>query len=393
MAAANQLVSIDIGSHKICTVIARILADQSIAIDGIGISASNGFSRGAITSKPALTASIKQSIERAKSIAGLLPSLAICSLPHANIQFVQHTGFIHRPTSSLFTDTDIQHCFQRSTQLPNLDADTTIIHAIPTHYAVDQTPVQDPHTVCGNSLEITSHLVLTPTPTISTVLSMLNQLKLNSTGILLDLLATGDLLIAPNHHCTGAWIIDIGARQTRVGYFHNHTLREATIIPIGGDTITQDIAHCLAIDADQAERLKLLFGCVGCCPNRPITLHQTGGNTAIDSKLLTAIITARVDELGTMINAISWRESWTNTPIYFCGGGSLVNNLGVHLGHALSGTPQPLMPTHIRDWVKSSAYFTAVGLIVAGLRTNCIPLEQPSGLRRLWQKSTAMLRQ
>lgn len=392
MAAANQLVSIDIGSHKICTVIARILADQSIAIDGIGISVSNGFERGAITSKSALTASIKQSIDRAKSIAGQLPSLAICSLPQAHLHFTKHTGFIHRPNRSLFTDTDIQHCFQRSTQLPNLNTDTTIIHAIPTHYAVDQVPVQDPHTVCGNSLEITSHLVLTPTPTISSVLGMLKQLKLDSTGILLDLVATGDLLIAPNHHRTGAWVIDIGARQTRVGYFYNHTLHEATIIPIGGDTITQDIAHCLAIDGEQAERLKLLFGCVGCCPNRPITLHQTGGNTTIESKLLTAIITARVDELGTMINAVRWRESWTDTPIYFCGGGSLLNTLGVHLGRALGGTAQPLMPPHIRDWVKSSAYFTAVGLIVAGLRTKCIPLAPPSGLRQLWQKSTAMLR-
>ena len=392
MTAANQLVSIDIGSHKICTVIARILSDQRIAIDGIGISPSHGFQRGAITSKPQLSASIKQSLERAKSIAGTLPSLAICSLPQDQLNFEKHTGFIHKPQATPITDVEIQQCFQRSTQLPDVDANTTIIHAIPTHYCVDQTAVKDPRGVSGKSLEITSHLVLTPTPPITTVFGMLKQLKLDPQGILLDLVATGDLLITPEHQHTGAWVLDIGARQTRVGYFRHHTLREATIIPIGGDTVTQDIAHCLAIDTEQAERLKLLFGSVGTSPGKPIRVHQPGGNTIVESELLTAIITARIDELVELIRKTNWSESWANTPIYLCGGGSLLNNLGHYLGPVFGGIPQPLMPTHLRDWVKSSAYFTATGLIVAGLRTKCIAIEKPSGLRQLWQKSKAMLR-
>ena len=143
MTAANQLVSIDIGSHKICTVIARVLADQRIAIDGIGISPSHGFQRGTITSKAHLSSSIKQSLERAKSIAGSLPSLAICSLPQDNLHFVKHTGFVHKPQATPITDAEIQQCFQRSTQLPDVDADTTIIHAIPTIVLTKQ-PLKTP---------------------------------------------------------------------------------------------------------------------------------------------------------------------------------------------------------------------------------------------------------
>ncbi len=392
MAAANQLVSIDIGSHKICTVIARVLTDQRIVIDGIGISPSTGFSRGAITNKLHLSNSIKQSIDRAKSIAGTLPSTAICSLPQDQLQFAKHTGFIHKAEASTFTESDIQHCFQRSTQLPNLSADTTLIHAIPTHYSVDQAPVQDPRGLSGQSLEITSHLVLTPTTPITTVFTVLKQLKLNPQGILLDLIATGDLLIAPEHQHRGAWVLDIGARHTRVGYFTHHTLQEATVIPIGGDTITQDIAHCLAIDTEQAERLKLLFGSIGTHSGKPIAVHLASGNKTIESALLSAIITARVDELFSLITNTHWANPWADAPVYLCGGSSLLTNLSDHLGATLGGCPQPLMPPHIRDWVKSSAYFTATGLIIAGLRTHCIPLERPSGLRRLWQKSTAMLR-
>lgn len=403
MSADHHIVGLDIGAAKLCAVICDVSAPNTVLIKGIGTSVTSGFKRGEITDPDALKQSIQKALDRAKSIAGFLPKDVITTLPLADVSFHHHTGFVQlKQVSKAITAADIRTCFDRSKNIVKA-ATMKIAHAIPVTHLVDGAPVTQPEGTSGQELEIKTHLILAPKQALSSMATLLSALQLNQTGIMIDLMATAQVMLTPTQLQTGGILIDIGSRITRVGYFCDRKLVQATTIAIGGDTFTADIATCLNTSFAEAERIKILFGSTRVCtPPLQSTIKVTtrDGRQPISVHLLSQIIEARMAELMSLIKQTDWMMDWTTTPIHLCGGGSLIKDTVMYVEHQLGPSVSAGLPKSVNQWVQSPAYATAVGLVLAGLQSKLIRVAEPTPSRfnrlrswskNLYQKAVAVL--
>jgi cell division protein FtsA len=103
-------------------------------------------------------------------------------------------------------------------------------------------------------------------------------------------------------------LLDIGAGNTEIGVFEGESFIYTNTIPLGGDSITHDIALVLDISDEEADKLKRQYGLAlkSFIDNDNDIILNTckseGGNKIIKSSELIEIIEARIEEIFSLVN-------------------------------------------------------------------------------------------
>jgi cell division protein FtsA len=105
---------------------------------------------------------------------------------------------------------------------------------------------------------------------------------------------------------SGAVVIDLGGGTTDYLVYSGGLPSAAGVIAVGGDHITNDIAHGFNMPVSQAEKLKCEYGCAILdleTASQKVSLEAEGGfpSKTINIKSLHTVINARADELLVMI--------------------------------------------------------------------------------------------
>lgn len=389
----NAVLGLDIGSAKVSAVICEINDDAEHEIKGIGTAVSSGIDRGQVVDEFALSGCIQKAIDRAASIAGYRPERVVTTLPQYNMQFAHHAGYLQsKSADGCISAEDAANCFARSKDIVK-DTDQKLVHAIPIEHLVDQERVESPVGYEGKQLEIKSHLVLAPDEAVDRHLTLLNKAKLTHLGSMLDIIATAQVMLTGEQRQTGAILIDMGSRLTRVGYFYKQKLVQAAIIKIGGDTVTSDIATCLETTFTEAERIKILFGAAFEIPEGAdedpikVSVKNSDERRLVEKRLLSQVMHARLVEWAALIKA---KDFPSDTPIHICGGGSLIKEMRAFCEKTFDVPVSDGLPDEVKNWVQSHAYATAVGLILGGIQMQLIqakPQEKtPMRALKRWSK-------
>ena len=88
------VVGIDIGTTKVCTLIARVEGERSLRILGVGIEPSQGIRKGTIVDLAAASQSIARSVEKAQRTSGLEVGSALVSLAGSHVSSVNSRGVV-----------------------------------------------------------------------------------------------------------------------------------------------------------------------------------------------------------------------------------------------------------------------------------------------------------
>ncbi|NBV42605.1 cell division protein FtsA, partial [bacterium] len=256
----NWTLGLDIGSFHINAVIADIGQANEIIVKGIGNSMTTGISRGQIVSPTDLAQSIDRAIKRAEREAGFRPTDVVVSVLPYQITFGYSSGLvIPRRSGGRITEEDKINCVQKSKNAIK-SLDQLLIHAIPLEFTLDGKTVAEPTGKTGNSLEVNTHFVLGNAANIQAILQSTQALRLRVAGMIYTPIATAQMALSDIERQEGALLIEIGARFTTVSLFRRGILQSAMAIPVGGETITNDICQCLAVTPPEAERIKVLYG-------------------------------------------------------------------------------------------------------------------------------------
>ena len=86
------------------------------------------------------------------------------------------------------------------------------------------------------------------------------DLGLTVKGLVFQGLASGAATIDSDEKDMGVASINIGAKTTDVTIYFEGGVHHTGVIPIGADSITNDIAVMLSISRNEAERIKLKYG-------------------------------------------------------------------------------------------------------------------------------------
>lgn len=376
----NLVMGLDIGSSKICCAICEIDTQGILNLRGIGTSISGGLSKGEIVDEEELQRSLTRAISRAEREARVSTPNVITNLPVKQLQFVRNIGIlVSEEQSGQISLSDQQECVRRSKNIVK-KPDQQILHIIPLHYKVDNLIVQNPVGVFGKSLEVETKLILSNTQTIQRVTSILKRLNLKIKGIVYDALSHSQVCLTQEERKQGAVCIDFGGGFTKVDVFKNNVLQHALIVPLGSETLTRDIAHCLKVSIPEAERLKIIHGNVdinSVDPNETIEITALEeGRKTVNKLLLCQIIEARMSELFRYINKRISLDLGPDYTMVTAGGGALLKGIHSFLKNRYLMEVREGVPDDIGAIIDSSAYATAIGLVLFGVKSKVIAYEK-----------------
>jgi len=270
MKLKNQLISaIDVGSSKICTIIAEIDEErQEPIIKGYSKVPSKGIKKGLVSDIELATESIQDSVSRAEKMAETSIDSCWVGLSGDHIQSMNTKGMMAISRDSRgglgearqIDEEDVQKLVDHTKAVP-LPVDRQLLHVLPQDFIVDnQHEIKNPVALSGRRLEAKVHLTTYNTTIASNLTHCIENVGLSIEAFVLQSLAASFSALDENEKETGTVLIDIGASVLDIIVFNNDGVHHTGVVNLGGMNVTNDIAYLLRIPIDKAESIKREFG-------------------------------------------------------------------------------------------------------------------------------------
>lgn len=384
MNESEIVVALDIGTTKICAIAGRKNQHGKLEILGMGKVDSTGVLRGIVSNIEKTVKAISDAVAEAERRSGVEINVVSVGIAGQHIKSLQHRGILTRHSiHDEISQDDIDDLISDMYKLV-LPPGDKILHVIPQEYIVDnEQGILDPIGMSGIRLEANFHIITGQITATKNIFKCVEKAGLEMENLTLEPIASSMAVLSDEEMEAGVALVDIGGGTTDLAIFHEGIIRHSAVIPFGGNVITKDIKEGCNVMNNQAEQLKVKFGCAladEIKENRIITIPGLRGRAhkEISEKNLARIIQARVEEI---FDHIYWEirrsgfERKLIGGIVLTGGGALLRHLTelveLHTGMtARMGVPTEHLAHGYEAEVTSPIYSTAIGLILKGLEEN-----------------------
>ena len=261
MAKENFYTAVDIGTNKVCAILARVGSEGELRILGTGIAPSQGVQKGRIESINEVKVAVAASLEEAQRYVGR----NVVSGVYATISGTQISCLNTKDELRGFDDLDgvtpqqIHQLIQSS--FPHVDASQEVLHVIPIGYEVDGLPgVRNPTGLHANNVQLESHVVLGDATTIKNTVKAIEGGKVGVNSLVLHSLASAEATLTGDEREMGVVLADIGAGTCDVSIYRAGQPWYSTVLPVGGSQLTRDLAVALRVPYYMAEEIKVKWG-------------------------------------------------------------------------------------------------------------------------------------
>ena len=296
-------IGLDIGTTKIVAMIGVINEYDKLKIIGVGKSKSLGVHRGVVNNISQTIQSIQSAINEAENNSNEKIDKVIVGIAGQHIRSLQHSDYITRENSDEVIDIqDIEMVINQVYKLVMMPGEE-IIHVLPQEFKIDgQSEIKEPVGMFGGRLEANFHVVVGQVSSIKNIARCVKSSGIDFDGITLEPLASADAVLSREEKEAGVALIDIGGGTTDLAIFKDGIIRHTSVIPFGGNIITDDIKEGCSIIEKQAELLKIKFGSAWPGENKDNEIVSIPGLRGRDPKEislknLSKIIHARVVEI------------------------------------------------------------------------------------------------
>ncbi len=369
------VIGVDIGTTKICVVAADVTEDDQFHIIGVGKSDSEGLNRGVVTNIRSAVKSIRKAVEECELKSGFKIENVYAGIAGHHIIGLNKEGVV-AVTGDTITESDIQRVVEaaRATNSP----DKEIIHTLTQEYIVDgQDGVIDPIGMAGKRLEAKVHLILGSVSSAANIVQCCNDAELNVQNIVLEPFASGMAVLDEQEKELGVILLDVGGGTSDMVIYKNGSIIHTSVLPLGGNQVTNDIAIGLRTTKSEALRIKHKHGVaiqekIG--DGEIINLKGIAGrdDRVIDKRLLAEVIEARFREIFELMTTEIKDSGFgpgSAAGIVLTGGSSMMKNIEELAEEVFQMPVRVGAPTNIQglgEMVESPEYATAVGLIKYG---------------------------
>ena len=367
------VVGIDVGTTKVCTLVGRVDDEKSIRILGVGIEPSDGIRKGIIVDLTAASQAIKRSVEKAESTSGLEITTALVSLAGAHVSSVNSRGATGVP-GGIIDASDIARALEQA-QAVAIPYDREIVHVIQRGMTVDgQEGVRTPIGMHGYKIEIETHIITAAAATVDNLRQCVGAAGVEIQQFVLNPLASAEVVLTEQERQAGVAVCDIGGGTTDLAIYVNGDVWHTMVLAVGGNHVTQDIAHGLRLPLSQAEEVKKQQGYairseIGAEEYFSIRPFGEDHDVKINRQDLAHIIEARIEETFGLIMQEVKRSGYDGllpAGMVLTGGTSALPGIKLIASKVLGmpvRTAQPENLTGLVDKLGSPAYSTSVGLL------------------------------
>ncbi len=406
MSQHRTYVGLDIGTTKISAIIAEVDPQSSdVKIVGVGISPSEGLRRGVVVNLEKTVASIARAVEEAERMAGVQVKGAYAGIAGDHIRSINSRGVIavsRKDNEISQADVDRVVDAAKAVAIP---MDREIIHVIPQEFIVDdQDGIKDPIGMSGVRLEAEVHIITGAVTSAKNICKSISRAGLKVHDLVLEPLASSHAVLGPDERDLGVVLLDIGGGTTDVAVFYEGSIRHTAIVPLGGASVTNDIAIGLRTPIEQAERIKSEHGCALATmvhAYEKLLVPGVGGRAdkEILRQTLASMIEPRMEEIFTLANREVRKNHFADllgAGVVLTGGCSLLPG-AVELAEQIfempvrRGVPSGL--SGLMENVRDPRYATGVGLILHAVHNEggevlhapvAKGLPVPEGIRRFF---------
>ena len=379
MARDDLIVGLDIGTSKVCAIIAQIGHEGRLEIIGVGTTPSRGLRRGVVINIDATVRSLLNAVEAAEMMSGREVTGAFAGIAGGHIEGINSRGVVAvTGRDREITREDVERVIDAAKAIV-IPMDREVVHVIPQEFTVDQQDgVRDPVGMMGVRLEAEVHIITGAVSSAQNIIRCINRAGFKADDIVLEPLAAAAAMLSKDEQEMGVLLVDIGGGTTDILVYLDGAPYHTDVLALGGDQVTSDISIMLKTPLEVAERLKREAG--SCHPDdlddREIeaSIPGVGGRPArpIKRSRLTEIIRPRMTEVFGMVKDQLDRSGYLKLlsgGAVLTGGGALLPG-AAELATEVLGLPARIgYPTPLGGLVeeyRSPEFATGVGLVMYG---------------------------
>jgi len=295
----KTVLAIDIGSTKICAIIARIEDNHSIAIIGAGTSKAQGLKRGNITNIELASKSIKSAVDDAKRVAATDVKNAIVSISGNYTKSLNSNGIVNIQNKEI-SFKEIERVMQTSLYNANIPNEYEVLHALPYNFKVDdQDFIEDPLGMNAARLEVETHIITTQKSNLNNLKKAVRGAGVEVQNVILSGYASSISILNEDEKELGVCVIDLGGNTSNMTIHSGSSIRHNNFLGVGSNHVTNDLSMALHTPLSVAENIKINYGSLLTPSNDLIELPMIGDeNTTheVSLEVVHNVIYARVEE-------------------------------------------------------------------------------------------------
>ncbi len=373
--AENLIVGLDIGTTKICCIVGNMTED-GLEVVGIGTSPSKGLRKGVVINIESTVSAIQKAIREAELMAGCEIKSVFAGIAGGHIKGLNSQGVIAIKNREV-TNEDLQRVIDAAKAIA-IPMDREVMHILPQEFIIDdQDGIREPLGMSGVRLEAKVHIVTGAVASAQNIIKSCNRAGADVADIVLEQLASSEAVLSSDEKELGVALVDIGGGTSDIAIFSEGAIKHTSVLSIGGDHLTNDIAVGLRTPMAEAEKIKQAYGCcltsmVG--KDETIEVPSVGGREAriLSRQLLAEILEPRVEEIFSLVNREIIKSGYGDliaSGVVITGGSAILPGMP-ELAEQVFNLPvrrgNPLNIGGLTDVVNSPIYATGVGLVKYG---------------------------
>ncbi|HEX8918784.1 MAG TPA: cell division protein FtsA [Chloroflexota bacterium] len=376
MPREQVVVALDIGTTKICTLLAEVDAHHQVTIVGVGTAPSRGMKKGVVVNIEEAARGIVQSVEKCERLSGYSIESAYVGVTGAHISGVNRRGVIAvSPNAVEIGRLDVERAMEAA-RVQAIAQDREILHVLARGYTIDgQDGVRDPVGMAGRRLEAEMHIVTGGTSAIHNLVRCVNRAGLQIDDLILQPLASSEAVLVPAEKDIGVAVVDIGGGTTDFAIYCDGEVYHTGAIGVAGNHVTKDLALGLRAPFSVAEAIKLQHGSAVASEVDPqeaieVQTYEQEEGELVARRLVAEIIESRMQEIFSLVELEIRRAGFGGrlpAGVVLVGGTAELNDIRA-LGRDVFGLPVrvgvPNGAIGLTDTIMRPAYATTIGLLL-----------------------------
>lgn len=376
----DHVAGIDIGTTHVRAIIGAPNDAGEVDVVGIGQVPSKGLRKGVVVNLDATVEAVRAAVDEAELMAGLPLEQAFVGVAGAHVKGLNSRGVVAvARKDQRITHDDVQRVLDKAKQV-HIPRDREILHLLPQDFTVDdQEGVADPIGMQGSRLEANVHLVTAGATSTQNLITCVNRAGIEVRAMVLESLAASECTLTEDEKELGVALVDIGGGTCEMAIFEHGAIAHVSMLPVGGDHFTNDIAVGLRTPMPDAEALKKRHGnalSAMVAEDASIEVPSVGGRRPrlLSLQILSEIIQPRAEEIFGLLRDDIDRAGFgklLNSGVVLTGGASLMSGLTEVAEQVFELPVRRGVPRDIGglvDVVATPAFDTAVGLALWGAR-------------------------
>lgn len=371
-AEGKMVVGLDLGTTKICAVIAEVAKGKSLRILGYAACPSQGLRRGVVTDVEKTVQAVEKAVRQAELMAGVEVREVFVGIAGDHVGSLNSSGVVAvAAADGRIGEADRQRVLEAAGAV-KIPIDREVLHVLPQEFIVDgRRDIADPVGMLGVRLEAHVHVVTGAVTAAQNICRSILRAGLEVRDIALEPLASSCAVLDADERHMGVCLVDVGGGTTDIAVFSRGGIRYTGVIGLGGQNVTSDVAIGLRTGWPIAEKLKCTSGTTVLARVGEEEIVEVPGVAGrppqlVSRRLLADIIEARMEEIFVLVrNQLGVGRFELGAGVVLTGGGALVDG-AVELAERIFEVPVrlggPRDAVGMIEGIDSPAYATAVGL-------------------------------